>query len=181
MTTTNQLLLKIIIKTYQKSPKHSPVVELSRQSGSLHLCAKSVKVRTVEMNGSQRVTAVVLLNDVRECSGSRKTSVTYNTDNAYFKTEMYEKREILPYLPSSRGKSLCAPYISKVFFILSSGCLTGSWSVFCIWVLIGDEFVLLYRSSLDILFGQNMLQVLRRHLVWNTSSLFISSLETLQL
>ena len=52
---------------------------------------------------------------------------------------------------------------------------------FCIWVLIGDEFVLLYRSSLDILFGQNMLQVLRRHLVWNTSSLFISSLETLQL
>ena len=50
---------------------------------------------------------------------------------------------------------------------------------FCIWVLIGDEFVLLYRSSLDILFGQNMLQVLRRHLVWNTSSLFISSLETL--
>ena len=35
---------------------------------------------------------------------------------------------------------------------------------FCIWVLIGDEFVLLYRSSLDILFGQNMLQVLRRTL-----------------
>ena len=31
---------------------------------------------------------------------------------------------------------------------------------FCIWVIIGDEFVLLYRSSLDILFGQNMLQVL---------------------
>ena len=47
---------------------------------------------------------------------------------------------------------------------------------FCIWVLIGDEFDLLYRSSLDILFGQNILQVLLRHLVWNTSSLFISSL-----
>ena len=43
----------------------------------------------------------------------------------------------------------------------------------CIWGLIGDEFVLLYRSSLDILYCQNMLQVLRRHLVWNTSSLFI--------
>ena len=113
MTTTNQ---QNHHKNLPKSPKHSHVVELSRQSGSLHLCAKSVKVRTVEMNGSQRVTTGVLLNDVRERSGSRKTSVTYNTDNSYLKTEMYEKREILPYLPSSRGKSLCAPYISESFF-----------------------------------------------------------------
>ena len=62
------------------------------------------------MNGSQSVTAGVLLNDVRKRSGSRKTSVTYNTDNSNIKTEMYEKKEILP---SSRGKSLCAPYISE--------------------------------------------------------------------
>ena len=40
-------------------------------------------------------------------------------------------------------------------------------------LIIGDEFVLLYRPSLDILFGHNILPVLRRHLVWDTSSLLI--------
>ena len=71
-------------------------------------------------------------------------------------------------------------------FGMWSGDILKTWPnhlilCFWIWQLIGREFVLLYRSSLDILFGQNILHILRRHLVWNTSSLCISFLLTPQL